>query len=376
MQIRSQTVNTRISFDLCPEIEAALKEKGILSKFEMQSKIDKTLNGNIAPEASVDEYKSLEYSFEKSKSLFEFEDNEVACNKTLNALSDTQLSDVVEPSGFWNTSLFENRQSPKLNQPNTQQSTIFEESGSTVHSFETPCESSNSSYFTATAKSGKIHTQSANYYINSLNISISVIDQKEPATLSDLDDSFIVLNDSTDQSVAFVSNTSDVSQPLQFNDTLEEIEFIMTKGKDYIQNVVEKVTFSTQNEQEVDKENMFKSKLPTPKSAKLKDKLQLPFKKPLASTSSLKKIDFNYIRSPIGEYIKNTVKSPMILSAKPGAITKQPTKLASDGSDSFRRYPSSIGTKNLPKKAYFSSETKKVRSFVISVNNILIDMLK
>lgn len=153
MQIRSQTVNTRISFDLCPEIETALKEKGILSKFEMQSKIDETFNENNTPERSVDENKSFEHSFEKSKSLFEFEDNEAACNNTL---SETRLSDVIEPSGFWNTSLFDNRQAPKLNQLNTQQSTIFEESGSTINSFETPCESNNSSYFTATTKSGKI----------------------------------------------------------------------------------------------------------------------------------------------------------------------------------------------------------------------------
>lgn len=171
------------------------------------------------------------------------------------------------------------------------------------------------------------------------------------------------MNDSIDQSVALTSNTSDVSQPLEFNDTLEEIEFIMTKGKDYIQNFVEKVTFSTQNEPEVDKENMFKSKLPTPTSAKLKEKLQVPFKKPLSSASSLKKIDFNHIRSPIGEYIKNTVKSPMILSAKPSTSTTQPTKLAFNGNDSNRRYPSTIGTKNLPKKAYFSSDIKKVRGY-------------
>lgn len=165
------------------------------------------------------------------------------------------------------------------------------------------------------------------------------------------------MSDSNDDSFDFISKTDVGSQKLEFNDTLEEIEFIMTKGKDYIKNVVEKVSFSTRNE--VDKENMFKSKLPTPTSAKVIDKLQGPFKKPLSSVSSLKKLDFNHIRSPIGEYIKNTARSPMILSAKPDTNTKQPTTTIVN-SDSSRRYPSTIGTKNLPKKAYFSSEIKKV----------------
>lgn len=181
------------------------------------------------------------------------------------------------------------------------------------------------------------------------------------------------MNDSSIENFDFISKTDDGSQKLEFNDTLEEIEFIMTKGKDYIKNVVEKVSFSTRNE--VDKENMFKSKLPTPTSAKVKDKLQVPFKKPLSSVSSLKKIDFNHIRSPIGEYIKNTARSPMILSAKPDTNTKQQTKLAFENSDSSRRYPSTIGIKNLPKKAYFSSEIKKVNNEVFefklkTLNNV------
>lgn len=132
----------------------------------------------------------------------------------------------------------------------------------------------------------------------------------------------------------------------------------MTKGKEYIKNV-EKVL--TQNNSEIDKENMFKSKLPTPTSAKFKDKVQVPFKKPLSAVSTIKKFDYNHIRSPIGEYIKNTAKNPMICPAKLITNEKVPIKLVFDKNDSTRKYDSTIGCKSLPKKAYFSSDIKKVR---------------
>lgn len=358
LKIRSQSVNTRISFDLCPEIESALKEKGIISKFEMNAINSKDFETNTS-------FKIADNSFEKSKSLYEFEDLELVCNKTLNILSETQLNDVVEPSGFWNSSLLEMDQSPKIQLVN-RPSTIFEESGSTTKSFETACVSENSSYFTAKGKSGKFklkenhkNYESKKYILSS----ILAIDETE-VSLSEGEngDSLIILSDSHDETEDFKSKTGESDNlQLEFNDTLEEIEFIMTKGKDYIKNVVEKVTLSINDETgtELDKENMFKSKLPTPTSAKFQTKSNVPFKKPL-SVSSLKKIDFNHIRSPIGEYIKKTAKSPMIVSAKPDTITKQSRQLTYNDSDSTRRNPSTIGIQSLPKKAYISSGNKKV----------------
>lgn len=158
LQVRSKNVNSRISFDLCPEIETALKKKGMFSKFEMISKNENS-DEKFIPKVYVQQ--SLENTSEKMKSLFEFEENEEAFDKTLNVLSETQLSDVVEPSGFWNNSLFENRQSPTKNQVKSQQSIIFEESETASNSFEITtykrsatdsfetCESSNYSFSTA-----------------------------------------------------------------------------------------------------------------------------------------------------------------------------------------------------------------------------------
>lgn len=134
----------------------------------------------------------------------------------------------------------------------------------------------------------------------------------------------------------------------------------MTKGKDFIKNVVDKPPVSFKNECGTDKENMLKSKIPTPTSAQFKDTLTVPFKKPLGVVSTIKKIDFNHIRSPIGEYIKNTAKSPMIISAKSVSNDIMPTKLVFDRSHSTKKFDSSICTKSLPKKFYSSSKIKKV----------------
>ncbi|KAL5284289.1 sip2 family protein [Megaselia abdita] len=343
MEIRPQGVNARISFDLCPEIENALKEKGIPSKFKMNT-----------------EEKPRETDYDKTKSLYEFEDLEAVCNKSMNVFSETtQLYDMVEPSGFWNNSL-----------------EGLLKTDSTTNSFETACASKNTSFFTATEKSGgfleeEFHEESqqefrieeSKMFLEDFKENSKLEDFKEDSKFEDLnlnsklenfkenskfedsiensqfEDSIIVLNDTIDQSHDFST------KPLQFNDTLEEIEFIMTKGKAYIENVVEKVTVSRSG----DKENMFKSKLPTPSS-------KTPFKKPLSHISSVKKIDFNHIRSPIGEYIKNTTKSPMILSAKPDGFLKAPRNEANEVP---KRNPSTIGTQTLPKKAYFAGKSKK-----------------
>lgn len=219
-------MNARISFDLCPEIQNALETKGILKKFEMNKKskeessnffdsieignacekarseanrsTDSLINKNDSKINESESYKFVDFedsfpkkddshisqsetykfedsltpsqanrSFEKSKSLYEFEDLEAVCNKTLssichkspnsNLLSETQLFDVAEPSGFWNCTVLEDKSpnvmAAKVNCP----STILEESGSTTKSFETACVSGNSSYFTATTKSGKYY---------------------------------------------------------------------------------------------------------------------------------------------------------------------------------------------------------------------------
>lgn len=162
MKIRSQTVNTRISFDLCPEIKTALKEKGILSKFEKKQKVDEISSENVLKEECVNEHQTPERYFEKSKSLYEFEDNENTCKKGIHFLpEETRLSDTFEPSELWNNSLVEKSLSPTKDLP----SIIFEESGSTFNSFETSSKSKSSSYFTATAKSGKNSKSICEWYV-------------------------------------------------------------------------------------------------------------------------------------------------------------------------------------------------------------------
>lgn len=155
------------------------------------------------------------------------------------------------------------------------------------------------------------------------------------------------------------SNKS-ISKPLEFNDTLEEIDFILSKGTELMK--IEKVTFSIHNEskKDKDKENTnHRLMLPTPTEDNAK-KWHPAFKKP-TPVSSLKKHTFNHIRSPISEYIRNTARNPTIQRAKPvNTQSKQSKKLEFTGNESNRRNHSTTGTQVLPKKAYLSSDIKKV----------------
>lgn len=182
-------------------------------------------------------------------------------------------------------------------------------------------------------------------------------------------------------------------EKLEFNDTLEEIEFIMSKGTEYIKNVVEKVTFSVHNESvkseqkektvlqkklptptkswkpnskvtnQNEKENNSKIILPTPDYKLWKSAQKPTFKKPTTFSSLKKPTNFNHIRSPISEYIKKTPANPIISSAKTNPKTTK--KLEFNGNESTRRNQSTFGTQILPKKAYVSSNTKKVSFFNI-----------
>ncbi|CAD7085764.1 unnamed protein product [Hermetia illucens] len=221
---------------------------------------------------------------------------------------------------------------------------------------------------------------------------------KEEENITDLfatkaDDTIILLSDDEDHeahntafSLDMEESQTDLSgmeyneKQLTFNDTLEEVDYILKQGMKYMAENQEQLKplkkerfpspapFSPQTPQTVIKK-------PKPFLSHEKPKNLEEFKRPLgtsriphckAATVGKKPAFFKHIVSPVGAYINNTPQVPFKVDFKATTNVLQPKAArgldygAKDSSCKKKEQPSKECFSSLPKKAYISSEVKHV----------------
>ncbi|XP_055851336.1 muscle M-line assembly protein unc-89 isoform X2 [Episyrphus balteatus] len=221
-------------------------------------------------------------------------------------------------------------------------------------------------------------------------------------TKKEEEDSESVMNRSfTIKSQEKPPQTDDEEKSLHFNDTMEEVEYMMNKGMQYLQAAKEETKdhhlspMATKKSHltPVKKFERYRSPSPmlsspsTPKTVIAKPKplnnkhvlnikpfpkLDL-FKKPQGSglkppnkyTSAIKKQQYAHVVSPIGAYIKKTPTTPLISTVRPDvAGVSVFRKLDCDSRAGMGSPKKQVQPQNqirsLPKKAYVSSELKHI----------------
>ncbi|CAD7085421.1 unnamed protein product [Hermetia illucens] len=176
----------------------------------------------------------------------------------------------------------------------------------------------------------------------------------------------------TDDSV-ILSEQSDINVSREFNDTLEEIEYIMKKGRKYLADQ-QTTPLKTKLVPIVRKTPVCTTSPATPctvikkpKSAAINQQSSPLLTKTLFKSNNVPKFDhrFDHIISPIRTYIHNTPKSPItttmkttqsIFDTKYGRESRPPSR---NNLESLKETPPKALC-SLPRKAYISAEYKHV----------------